>query len=388
MESTYVDNGDCNDSAGSDTEVYENPFLQDGAEQGVEAEDSGLSTSESGSDEGATEESDSDDPVETEEQLVYNYARNNLTNYGYGCFLIRDTIENKLHCRECRRPWLRVPRIISHWHTYHYRLLEVLVDLHKSGLWDVDAESMGCYETMPNPYLVAAHSRLVGPTSNVTVQRVNHHAEVPTDDTDDRDIDMAHETGNNTPTESDARNYCTPTRHDQYSTTLLTEGDIPPELSIKRSLLEDPWCPFTSGDEFNLASWFLEAGVNKCHMNSYFNRGLGRKQITGTEFTSSHKLRKRLGEMMISLSGEDSLHQWRSGTVSFFEGAAEHPVLYHYRQLEPVIQSFFEEPCFQDKLVFLPEHIIRSDGRRQITEMHTADWWWRMQVCFLSKYLR
>jgi len=122
-------------------------------------------------------------------------------------------------------------------------------------------------------------------------------------------------------------------------------------------------------------------------MNRYFNLGLGPQNDSSTSgektFTSAYSFRKLLTQMNASAAGGygDPMEQWRDGMVDFCEGNVRHPVAFHYRDLEPTIKSFFSEPWFQDKLVFLPEKKIRADGVRLYTEMHTGDWWWKMQVC-------
>jgi len=54
----------------------------------------------------------------------------------------------------------------------------------------------------------------------------------------------------------------------------------------------DPWSPFPSDNDFNLASWFVRSKVAKSHLDAYFAEGLG-----GTDsrsFRSAYTLRQPL----------------------------------------------------------------------------------------------
>jgi hypothetical protein len=177
-------------------------------------------------------------------------------------------------------------------------------------------------------------------------------------------------------------------RIEQYQIELAIELDVPDALNKIKSLFKNPWQPFTDSQEFKLGGWFLDACVGKTQMNRFFNLGLAPSKWncsdseldSNTNFRLAYHFRKLLVAMNHNEDYGDPMEQWRDGVVNYREADVDHPVTFHYRNLEPILKEFFSEPWFQDKLVFLPEKKIRADGVTMYTEMHTGEWWWNTQV--------
>lgn len=57
-----------------------------------------------------------------------------------------------------------------------------------------------------------------------------------------------------------------------------------------------------------------------------------------------------------------------------------------YRDPVECIRELIGNPMFQEVMRYAPERVFRDrQGRvRQIDEMWTADWWWKIQVCRYS----
>lgn len=304
----------------------------------------------------STMDSDSEDP-DAEKNAIIEYANENLREV-HSLFL--EEVDNGYSCKVCKRHYVRPARIIAHYGTHHYRRLLTIVMHDRLGLNDDDL--MDLEDQDDNPLLAAAYRRNVAALSDITTSRREIRAP-PIQDPKDHGIDDEEEDRPMNLSE-------------KYPDLLDEEEDVPSGLDTTKILLENPWHPFSSGREFTLARWFIEANVGKTHMNSFFNYGLGPK---GT-FRSAHHFHKILKLMRANSVNGDSLSQWQDGLVNFPEGGVNHVHTYHYRNILPIIQSYFDEPWFRDKLVFLPEKKIRSDGVRVFTEMYTADWWWDLQV--------
>lgn len=55
---------------------------------------------------------------------------------------------------------------------------------------------------------------------------------------------------------------------------------------------------------------------------------------------------------------------------------------FYYRDVMKCIQAIYGDPQFADDLVFAPERHYTSQERacRIYNDLHTGDWWWKVQV--------
>lgn len=51
-----------------------------------------------------------------------------------------------------------------------------------------------------------------------------------------------------------------------------------------------------------------------------------------------------------------------------------------------VLQEILENPALDGKCVWAPVRQFNDDGERIFTDMHTGDWWWKMQVGIYSSH--
>ncbi|RPA70531.1 hypothetical protein BJ508DRAFT_337105, partial [Ascobolus immersus RN42] len=308
--------------------------------------------------------SSSGEEVDLDRQETVDFANEYLRD-AYDLFLEK-TIDDEYRCKECRKSYRRPNRILAHYEKQHFMRLQGIVQHRQIELDNGDEMDIDGGNQNEDPRLAAAFQRYTQASSNVRTTRDILEAppikETAAGAGPGADDDPQHERNNS----------------EKYPDRLVVEKVVPDELNLTKTLLEEPWHPFINGREYAMARWFFEAGVGKTHINAYFNYGLG--DVEG--FTSAYDFQKLLEEMHCNPGHEygDTLKQWRDGYVNFPENGIDHEHIFHYRLLEPTIQRFFEEPWFQDKLIFLPEKKIRPDGVRVFTEMHTGDWWWNLQA--------
>ena len=69
-------------------------------------------------------------------------------------------------------------------------------------------------------------------------------------------------------------------------------GDVNVYEELNQAMLEEPWCPFASKRDFNLASWFVQSKVAKTRIDDYFGKGLG--GMERRSFRSVYSLEKQL----------------------------------------------------------------------------------------------
>ena len=288
-----------------------------------------------------TQESDSD--AEPEYVALLRYAADNLC--ATDALFVEALPDGIYECRECRQPYKRPSRIFTHYATKHFWRLKGIVDLHMLGIQlpndtglddDVmDIDDISAHSTV-DPELIKVFWGLLDASTNVVTTRDTLDAPLPDEQVREEIPEPI-------------------TITEQYRTELTVELDVPNNLNRTNTLLKNPWEPFSTGQEFKLGGWFLDAGVGKIQINRFFNLGLGGTDLNSTDddpFTSAHLFRKILAEMSASGEHGEALDQWKDGMVNFVEGGKDHPVHFHYRDLETIIESFFIEPWFQKKLVF------------------------------------
>jgi len=52
-------------------------------------------------------------------------------------------------------------------------------------------------------------------------------------------------------------------------------GEVAGYTELNYAMTDDPWSPFSSENNFNLASWFVRSKVAKSHIDVYFEEDLG-----------------------------------------------------------------------------------------------------------------
>ena len=53
-------------------------------------------------------------------------------------------------------------------------------------------------------------------------------------------------------------------------------------------MIEEPWSPFSSERDFNLASWFVLSKVAKTWIDDYFSKGLDASGMQRRSFQSAY----------------------------------------------------------------------------------------------------
>jgi len=147
-------------------------------------------------------------------------------------------------------------------------------------------------------------------------------------------------------------------------------GEVASYTELNKAMTDDPWRPFSSENNFNLASWFVRSKVAKSQIDAYFAEGLG-----GTDrrsFQSAYTLRKHL----------DILDPFREYLVwaeaSIDDG--RHATTFDYQNIIDCVRYLIRQVSYSSDIVYAPIREYDSSGERLYSEMHTADWWWDMRV--------
>ena len=151
-------------------------------------------------------------------------------------------------------------------------------------------------------------------------------------------------------------------------------GDVNGFQQEISNLCDNPWAPFPNGQGFRLASWLLESKVSKSRINEYFSCGLGNSE--SVVYGSMHTLEKHLREL-----------DPYSPYLRWFEGQVEdgrRTLTFFYRNVLDCVRYLLRQIAYTDDFVYAPRREYDHTGQRVYAEMHTADWWWDIQVQFLN----
>ena len=147
-------------------------------------------------------------------------------------------------------------------------------------------------------------------------------------------------------------------------------GDVRGYTEERSNLCEEPWAPFSCAEAFKLASWFIESKVSKTRINEYFSSGIGNSTLVG--YSSMHTLENHLRH----LDRYGPYLQWFEGHVE--DGQRTLP--FFYRDILDCVRYLLRQIAYRDDLVYAPCREYDQSGQRIYAEMHTADWWWDVQV--------
>jgi len=147
-------------------------------------------------------------------------------------------------------------------------------------------------------------------------------------------------------------------------------GEVAGYTELNKAMTDDPWTPFSSENDFNLAPWFVRSKVAKSQIDAYFAEGLG--GMESRSFRSPYTLRQYLDI-------QDPFRQyfvWADASID----DGRHATTFYYRNIIDCVRYLIRQVAYSSDMVYAPIREYESSGERLYSEMHTADWWWDMQV--------
>jgi len=139
---------------------------------------------------------------------------------------------------------------------------------------------------------------------------------------------------------------------------------------LNKAMTDDPLSPFSSENDFNLASWFVRSKVAKWQIDACFAEGLG-----GTDrmsFRSAYPLRQHLDIL-------DPFREYLVWAVASIDDGP-HGTTFYYRNIIYGVRYLIGQVTYSSVMVYAPIREYDSCGQRLYSEMHTVDRWWDMQV--------
>ena len=135
-------------------------------------------------------------------------------------------------------------------------------------------------------------------------------------------------------------------------------------------MLEEPWSPFSSERDFNLASWVVHSMVAKTQIDVYCGKGLGGMECGS--FRSAYSLKKQLQTL-------DPFRQYLSSTEATLE-SGEQSTTFYCLNMVSCVRCLIWHVAYKEDMIYAPIRKYDSYGDQLYSEMHTADWWWETQV--------
>jgi len=143
-------------------------------------------------------------------------------------------------------------------------------------------------------------------------------------------------------------------------------------------LLSKPYTLFETAFDFKLARWMIESGIPKTRINDYFNQELFTPVagVPAVGFQSAHTMHRLLNTIDPYLCQA----QWQQGSCEVMEGTRKRMACYYFRPDLACIQYLLQQPAYAEGMVYRPIQEYNDNGERMYSELHTADWWWMVQV--------
>jgi len=135
-------------------------------------------------------------------------------------------------------------------------------------------------------------------------------------------------------------------------------------------MTDDPWKPFLSEDDFNLASWLVRSKVAKSQIDAYFAEGLG--ATDSRSFRSAYTMRQHLDVL-------DPFGECLVCTEAVIDHG-RHAATFYYRNIIDCVRYLIRQVPYRSDMVYAYIQEYDLSGERVYSGMYTVDWWWDTQV--------
>ncbi|KAF8143444.1 hypothetical protein K438DRAFT_1911066 [Mycena galopus ATCC 62051] len=142
----------------------------------------------------------------------------------------------------------------------------------------------------------------------------------------------------------------------------------------------EPWHPFQSEDEWNLAQWLMTSGVSQSKRDEFLKLKVIREGCKPS-FHNNRAFLKFIDALPRGPAWHCQLMELTGDEVDEKGVEKKEVVELWYRDPLDCIRELLGNPAFRDKQGFAPRRIFRSPEKknREYSEMWTASWWWEIQ---------
>jgi hypothetical protein len=145
----------------------------------------------------------------------------------------------------------------------------------------------------------------------------------------------------------------------------------------------DPFRPFRSKEEYQLARWTVKHRLPKAAINDLTT-------ISGINNVSSATSAYTLFKAIDSIPSDLDVNSWQRKFICFDmerdRKSLPNDQLTPFWYGDPVrcIEFLMQQPSFKEDMVYAPVREYNEAGERMYSEINSSDWWWKMQVCLCS----
>ena len=77
------------------------------------------------------------------------------------------------------------------------------------------------------------------------------------------------------------------------------------------------------------------------------------------------------------------LPKWHQGTVDYY---LQQGCVFYFREIKSIVKHLLRQRTFLEHLVYDPIREVDREVNQVYTDIHTGDWWWRIQVGLFVQY--
>ena len=121
-------------------------------------------------------------------------------------------------------------------------------------------------------------------------------------------------------------------------------GDLAGYTELHQAMIDDPWNPFSSEGNFNLASWLVRSKVFKSQIDGYFAEGLG--GMDARSFRSAYTLQQHLD--LLDPFGE--YQTWTEAAI----GDGRDTTTFYYRHALDCVRYLVRQVAYRSDMVYAP----------------------------------
>lgn len=278
-------------------------------------------------------------------------------------------------CSFCRQRYVQAGAYETHLRSRHAELYESLYNHSARNASDSHDDtpslnSVGDAGHLPSPSL-NPYEKPVEELPDVTYPAGVNQSDYESDPSDYESDPLDYEEHASDGEETPAPTSKTGGQIETYENAGRPLKDVNPNLQLEKALMEDPWRPFRTQDDFKLAKWFITSKVSRSQIDKYFSAGLA------TSSSPCFKSAYKLDQYIHALDPYRDLLAWNEGTFERDDGSS---TTFFYRDMVHCVEYLLAQTAYRKDMIYGPVWEHDGNGKRVYSEMHTADWWWDTQV--------
>lgn len=159
-----------------------------------------------------------------------------------------------------------------------------------------------------------------------------------------------------------------------------TDGPQPVDDNVvmvegcRRSRYPNPYTPFLDEHEFEFAFRLVKHGISRMAIDDIMTLHTIKSNLPKGHFKSAYTLYNKIRDIEPDGIGQ----HWVLSKIDYDAENLETP--YFWRDPMKVVEDLLQNPSYLDDLIYTPCKLTGKFGERIYGELHTGDWWWKLQV--------